>query len=177
MSLSSVYPQSGQIKVRSDRVIESWMFPHSGHSFVDGKNLFTTIVFPFITSLCLIVPRAECCTWRPKSPLCHPLMFSSWMTTISWFFFISEITFTALSFLLASRRSYSLLIFHTVLYQPLECFTWRESFLCNPFKRSLSLTRISYAFPSESVMLVFIPKSSPTGVLSLLCFNHRNAWF
>ncbi len=103
-SRSSEYPHP-HVNILSDSVISSLMIPHRGHIFVDGKNLSMTMTSGFSISFLFSVPRALFCTCLPKSPLCHPLIFSSWMTmsflpvTMSWY--------TRLAFALRLLASFS----------------------------------------------------------------------
>ena len=106
----------------------SCICPHIGHILVDGKNLSITRTLGLDISFLLSVPSAELCTSFPKSPLCHPFMFSSYMTmsflpvTISWY------AWFAIAFLLLESLSYSLWMSLFVSCQPLEPFFCLASF-------------------------------------------------
>ena len=78
-SRSSVYPHP-HANTLSESVMPSLIAPHWGHIFVEGKNLSITRTFGLDTSLLFSVPSALFCTCLPNSPLCHPTIFSSWMT-------------------------------------------------------------------------------------------------
>ena len=122
VSRSSVYPQTGQTNRSTPSFIPSCLCPHIGHTAVEGKKRSTTIVLGSALNFDFSVPRHEFCTCLPKSPLCHPWILSSCMTSTSCPSAISWNTLFALSFLRLVIFSYSLRMSFRVSYQPLEPF-------------------------------------------------------
>ena len=78
MSRSSLYPH-GHSYTLSANVMSLFCLPHIGQYFVVGSLDDSIVTRSFPDNFSFTNPNTECCTVRPKSPLCQPDRFSSCM--------------------------------------------------------------------------------------------------